>query len=274
MCIVKVNNNIFCFSSFEHIRSFSHIITFHFLLFSVIPTNTYVNLTAHTISPPTSDKCNVSNDSVDHLDNLACTHKLKKREEITSKNTKTRCNENDLENTSSEYCDFYPVIFVSPVYETGEEDKLTYSCSLPSTKSVTSQYNFLQSYRDYLNSPIKNPPLRSLSHPNPIITNPTYSETNSSTGTKRHRHSIAGQTTYFKMLGFNTGGPLPLKKLGGGSTNSLFSTAVISGSSSAPNLRDMIPSTASASGNLIYVVFMQPIRNLLMFLCAMLKITS
>lgn len=33
------------------------------------------------------------------------------------------------------------------------------------------------------------------------------------------------------------------------STNSLFSTAVISGSSSAPNLRDMIPNTASPSGN-------------------------
>ncbi|XP_074035912.1 inositol hexakisphosphate and diphosphoinositol-pentakisphosphate kinase isoform X13 [Leptinotarsa decemlineata] len=65
---------------------------------------------------------------------------------------------------------------------------------------------------------------------------------------KRHRHSIAGQMSYFKMLGFGYGGgPLGLKKLVGGSTNSLFSTAVISGSSSAPNLRDMISSTASAT---------------------------
>lgn len=63
---------------------------------------------------------------------------------------------------------------------------------------------------------------------------------------KRHRHSIAGQITYYKMLG--TGyGPLTFKKVTGENTNSLFSTAVISGSSSAPNLRDMIPSTASVS---------------------------
>ncbi|XP_064211957.1 inositol hexakisphosphate and diphosphoinositol-pentakisphosphate kinase 2 isoform X14 [Tribolium castaneum] len=64
---------------------------------------------------------------------------------------------------------------------------------------------------------------------------------------RRHRHSIAGQMSYYKMLGFGCGGPLGFKKLATGSGNSLFSTAVISGSNSAPNLRDMIPSTASAS---------------------------
>nr|CAH7742232.1 unnamed protein product [Callosobruchus chinensis] len=64
---------------------------------------------------------------------------------------------------------------------------------------------------------------------------------------KRHRHSIAGQMSYFKMLGFGCGGPIGLKKLVGGSANSLFSTAVISGSSSAPNLRDMISNTSSAT---------------------------
>ncbi|XP_064211960.1 inositol hexakisphosphate and diphosphoinositol-pentakisphosphate kinase 2 isoform X17 [Tribolium castaneum] len=50
-----------------------------------------------------------------------------------------------------------------------------------------------------------------------------------------------------KGKGFGCGGPLGFKKLATGSGNSLFSTAVISGSNSAPNLRDMIPSTASAS---------------------------
>ncbi|XP_076259069.1 inositol hexakisphosphate and diphosphoinositol-pentakisphosphate kinase isoform X11 [Rhynchophorus ferrugineus] len=65
--------------------------------------------------------------------------------------------------------------------------------------------------------------------------------------TKRHRHSIGGQMNYFKIMGLNYGVPGGLKKLVGGSTNSLFSTAVISGSSSAPNLQEMIPSTASAS---------------------------
>lgn len=65
---------------------------------------------------------------------------------------------------------------------------------------------------------------------------------------RRQRHSIAGQMSYFKMLGFGLGGDYhKTKMMGGGSTSSLFSTAVISGSSSAPNLRDMIPSTASVS---------------------------
>lgn len=64
---------------------------------------------------------------------------------------------------------------------------------------------------------------------------------------RRQRHSIAGQMSYFKMLGFGLGGDYHKTKIGGGSTSSLFSTAVISGSSSAPNLRDMIPSTASVS---------------------------
>ncbi|XP_065168499.1 inositol hexakisphosphate and diphosphoinositol-pentakisphosphate kinase 2 isoform X6 [Atheta coriaria] len=68
-----------------------------------------------------------------------------------------------------------------------------------------------------------------------------------STVQRRHRHSIAGQMSYFKMLGFGFGGPIAFKKLTGGSTNSLFSTAVISGSSSAPNLRDMIPSSSSVA---------------------------
>lgn len=66
----------------------------------------------------------------------------------------------------------------------------------------------------------------------------------SSTSTRRQRHSIAGQMGLFKIIDIAGG----FRKMTM-STNSLFSTAVISGSSSAPNLRDMIPSTASASGN-------------------------
>ncbi|XP_052863923.1 inositol hexakisphosphate and diphosphoinositol-pentakisphosphate kinase isoform X5 [Anopheles cruzii] len=65
--------------------------------------------------------------------------------------------------------------------------------------------------------------------------------TTATTAIRRQRHSIAGQMSYFKMLG-------TFSKKMATSTNSLFSTAVISGSSSAPNLRDMIPSTASPSG--------------------------
>ncbi|XP_048479273.1 inositol hexakisphosphate and diphosphoinositol-pentakisphosphate kinase [Plutella xylostella] len=54
---------------------------------------------------------------------------------------------------------------------------------------------------------------------------------------RRQRHSLAGQMTYLKMLGLGRG------KLPGG----LFSTAVISGSSSAPNLRVMIPSATAST---------------------------
>ncbi|XP_063908206.1 inositol hexakisphosphate and diphosphoinositol-pentakisphosphate kinase-like isoform X5 [Zophobas morio] len=91
---------------------------------------------------------------------------------------------------------------------------------------------------------------RSISHPSPgvSVNHPCMSDTECNNATvRRHRHSIAGQMSYYKMLGFGCGGPLGFKKLAAGSGNSLFSTAVISGSSSAPNLRDMIPSTASAS---------------------------
>lgn len=60
------------------------------------------------------------------------------------------------------------------------------------------------------------------------------------TVSRRQRHSISGQTSYFKLLDYSVS-----KKLTG-SANSLFSTAVISGSSSAPNLKDMVPPHASA----------------------------
>ncbi|XP_050509955.1 inositol hexakisphosphate and diphosphoinositol-pentakisphosphate kinase 2 isoform X5 [Diabrotica virgifera virgifera] len=89
--------------------------------------------------------------------------------------------------------------------------------------------------------------LRSLSHPVPCVT-PCMSNADCSLNVvKRHRHSVVGQMSYYKMLGFGCGGPLGLKKLVSGSANSLFSTAVISGSSSAPNLRDMITSSSNAT---------------------------
>ncbi|XP_043280975.1 inositol hexakisphosphate and diphosphoinositol-pentakisphosphate kinase 2 isoform X12 [Venturia canescens] len=74
--------------------------------------------------------------------------------------------------------------------------------------------------------------------------------------TRRHRHSISGQMSYFKLLGYNVS-----KKLTG-STNSLFSTAVISGSSSAPNLKDMVPPHASAVAAIEGFGGVPPIRPL------------
>ncbi|XP_068629845.1 inositol hexakisphosphate and diphosphoinositol-pentakisphosphate kinase 2 [Battus philenor] len=57
---------------------------------------------------------------------------------------------------------------------------------------------------------------------------------------RRQRHSIAGQMSYLKMLGLGARGKLP-------GAAGLFSTAVISGSSSAPNLRVMIPTAAASN---------------------------
>ncbi|XP_011700095.1 PREDICTED: inositol hexakisphosphate and diphosphoinositol-pentakisphosphate kinase 2 isoform X5 [Wasmannia auropunctata] len=73
---------------------------------------------------------------------------------------------------------------------------------------------------------------------------------------RRHRHSISGQMSYFKLLGYSVS-----KKLTG-SANSLFSTAVISGSSSAPNLKDMVPPHASAVAAIEGFGGVPPIRPL------------
>ncbi|XP_070167125.1 inositol hexakisphosphate and diphosphoinositol-pentakisphosphate kinase 2 isoform X10 [Polyergus mexicanus] len=73
---------------------------------------------------------------------------------------------------------------------------------------------------------------------------------------RRHRHSISGQMSYFKLLGYNVS-----KKLTG-SANSLFSTAVISGSSSAPNLKDMVPPHTSAVAAIEGFGGVPPIRPL------------
>lgn len=72
------------------------------------------------------------------------------------------------------------------------------------------------------------------------IHNPELPNSSNST-VRRQRHSIAGQMNYFKFLGF--GG---FNKKINSSANSLFSTAVISGSSSAPNLRDIISNTITS----------------------------
>ncbi|XP_047362680.1 inositol hexakisphosphate and diphosphoinositol-pentakisphosphate kinase 2 isoform X20 [Vespa velutina] len=79
---------------------------------------------------------------------------------------------------------------------------------------------------------------QSLDAVNKEDTRPSIIQPDPTCTARRHRHSISGQMSYFKLLGYNVS-----KKLTG-SANSLFSTAVISGSSSAPNLKDMIPSHA------------------------------
>lgn len=148
---------------------------------------------------------------------------------------------------------FYPPLDSDPTKTSSDSHYLqdlhnrVTSCSCMFTRTPSKLLSFFTSPPKCYGSS------RSFSNPIPDVTNPNMSDSAESgvaggAGAKRHRHSIAGQMSYFKMLGFGYGGPLAFKKLAGGSTNSLFSTAVISGSSSAPNLRDMIPNTASASG--------------------------
>ncbi|XP_061396680.1 inositol hexakisphosphate and diphosphoinositol-pentakisphosphate kinase [Musca vetustissima] len=85
----------------------------------------------------------------------------------------------------------------------------------------------------------------------------TSTSSSSSVSSRRQRHSIAGQMSYMKMLGF--GG---FSKKMTTSANSLFSTAVISGSSSAPNLRDMIPVSSSVLDGFGGVPPIRPLETL------------
>ncbi|XP_043521175.1 inositol hexakisphosphate and diphosphoinositol-pentakisphosphate kinase isoform X5 [Frieseomelitta varia] len=96
-------------------------------------------------------------------------------------------------------------------------------------------------------------PQRSFSSPD---TRPSIIQPDPTCTARRHRHSISGQMSYFKLLGYSIN-----KKLTG-SANSLFSTAVISGSSSAPNLKDMVPPHASAVAAIEGFGGVPPIRPL------------
>lgn len=114
-----------------------------------------------------------------------------------------------------------------------------YICAAQNNKVLYHNCHYLKCHQS--KSP-KNPDpklqqQRSFSSPD---TRPSIIQPDPTCTARRHRHSISGQMSYFKLLGYNVS-----KKLTG-SANSLFSTAVISGSSSAPNLKDMVPAHASA----------------------------
>ncbi|XP_058985840.1 inositol hexakisphosphate and diphosphoinositol-pentakisphosphate kinase isoform X7 [Musca domestica] len=125
----------------------------------------------------------------------------------------------------------------SPYKKLQKTISLDYSSTPPS--------NIFDNYNDHENNATTDPIISSIIN-NPPITDTTTDNTvtstssSSSVSSRRQRHSIAGQMSYMKMLGF--GG---FSKKMTTSANSLFSTAVISGSSSAPNLRDMIPVSSS-----------------------------
>ncbi|XP_032452672.1 inositol hexakisphosphate and diphosphoinositol-pentakisphosphate kinase 2 isoform X6 [Nasonia vitripennis] len=123
--------------------------------------------------------------------------------------------------------------------------------------NTVSHYPYHQNYNHQRRSPYflrhKLQQQRSFSSPD---TRPSIIQPDPTCTARRHRHSISGQMSYFKLLGYNVS-----KKLTG-SANSLFSTAVISGSSSAPNLKDMVPPHASAVAAIEGFGGVPPIRPL------------
>lgn len=83
-------------------------------------------------------------------------------------------------------------------------------------------------------------------HPNIVkIHNSDATQSTHCPTTRRQRHSIAGQMGFFKIMDIAGGFSRKMTT----STNSLFSTAVISGSSSAPNLHQINTASPSSGTN-------------------------
>lgn len=138
--------------------------------------------------------------------------------------------------------------------------------SIPSSHSLVAEEDFSKLSAPMLNHSSSSPSLPSKSEgphhhckkPKPVRTD----------APRRHRHSVAGHhhnfkqnLSYFKLYGisvgptgviFNQSDKTKNKLLG--STSSLFSTAVISGSSSAPNLRDSIGTSTTVSGKVYFML--------------------
>lgn len=89
-------------------------------------------------------------------------------------------------------------------------------------------------------------------HPNIVkIHNSDATQTTQTSTTRRQRHSIAGQMGFFKIMDIAGGFSRKMAT----STNSLFSTAVISGSSSAPNLHQINTASPSGTNYIILLIF-------------------
>lgn len=111
----------------------------------------------------------------------------------------------------------------------------------------TNHHHYPECLSVWVSHPSRHPMSRPHSFSPPLDTRSRIIQPDPTCTARRHRHSISGQMSYFKLLGYNVS-----KKLTG-SANSLFSTAVISGSSSAPNLKDMVPPHASAVAGTYYI---------------------
>lgn len=126
------------------------------------------------------------------------------------------------------------------------------SSSVSNAYSLTKQSILSTSSNSTASNIVTNVNNTTIPHPNIVkIHNSDATQTTQSSTSRRQRHSIAGQMGFFKIMDIAGGFGRKMA-----STNSLFSTAVISGSSSAPNLHQI--NTASPSGTFSILLIFNP----------------
>lgn len=132
-----------------------------------------------------------------------------------------------------------PIITSSPQLTSEPCSSNAFSCTKHTMISTSSNSTASNNVTNVNNTTIP--------HPNIVkIHNSDATQTTQTTTTRRQRHSIAGQMGFFKIMDIAGGFSRKMAT----STNSLFSTAVISGSSSAPNLHQI--NTTSPSGTNLF----------------------
>lgn len=127
-----------------------------------------------------------------------------------------------------------PIVTSSPQLSSDPSVSNAFSRTKPTIISTSSNSNASNNLTNVNNTTIP--------HPNIVkIHNSDATQSPQTSTNRRQRHSIAGQMGFFKIMDIAGGFSRKMA-----STNSLFSTAVISGSSSAPNLHQI--NTTSPSG--------------------------
>lgn len=144
----------------------------------------------------------------------------------------------------------HAVLFNKPIIVTSSTPHLSDPCTSNAfchTKHYSIMPNNSSSSNSIASNIVTNDNNTTIPHPNIVkIHNSDATQTTQTSSTRRQRHSIAGQNLgFFKIMDIAGGFSRKMTT----STNSLFSTAVISGSSSAPNLHQI--NAASPSGIVI-----------------------
>lgn len=185
------------------------------------------------------DPCKSLNNSKSNTANVTCTEMMgivSKNQRPNGVNEQVSRNSSNHERVSSPYLARAPrIIFIKNKFM----PQLTCQASF---NDALSRANYCScDTRDYTYHVLEEPQSRRTQSVSHCLDLTCLSPPSADPAPRRHRHSISGQN-YFRISGLFHGH----KRMSSGS--SLFSTAVISGSSSAPNLRDMIPNSASVTG--------------------------